>query len=292
MMTNKMSDGPAATVAASVPDFHHFRGSYGGKDVIPLYRDSNSTPNADLKLLTLLTDRHKAVDADAENVSVERLFAYTFGVLAGTDYTERFHEALETPGPRVPLSADPELFARMVSFGERLIWLQTFGERYGKGKLPVTGVRWNSEPTRLPVSKSDVVFDPTSETLCVADGVLSGVPDKVWKFAVSGMEVIPKWLGYRMAKSTGRAASSDSPLDHIRPTTWVPEWSTELIEIVAVLKETLAMVPDGIALLDEIVAGAHIGAYDLPPVPAVLRQPPKSKVDVGEDAVLFGEVPG
>ena len=102
----------------------------------------------------------------------------------------------------------------------------------------------------------------------VADGVLTGVPGDVWKFEVSGMDVIPKWLGYRMAKPAGRAASSDSPLDHIRPTAWSPEWSTELIEIVAAIKETLAIVPDGVALLEEIIAGPLITAGDLPAVPA------------------------
>ena len=84
----------------------------------------------------------------APRITVEQLFAYTFGVLAGTDYTERFHEALETPGPRVPLTADPDLFARMVAHGEKLIWLQTFGERFGKGKLPTDGI--NVEGRALP----------------------------------------------------------------------------------------------------------------------------------------------
>ena len=129
----------------------------------------------------------------------------------------------------------------------------------------------------------------------VADGVLIGVPEAVWKFEVSGMDVIPKWLGYRMAKPAGRAASSDSPLDHIRPTTWSTEWSTELVEIVAAIKETLALVPDGIALLDEIIAGPLIAADELPPVPDALRQPPKpGKAAAGQDEFVFddGMLPG
>jgi hypothetical protein len=271
-----------------VPDFHHFRGSYGGKDVLPLYRDARGTPNVDTRVLDLLSRRHREADPSAPAVTVERLFAYAFGVLAGTDYTERFHEALETPGPRVPLTADPALFDRMASHGERLIWLQTFGERFGTGILSAADIEWTAEPSRLPASKADVEYDPDANTLHVADGTLVGVPKSVWEFAVSGMGVVPKWLGYRMAKPAGRAASSDSPLDQIRPITWSPDWSAELIEIVAAIKETLAMVPDGVALLDDIVAGPLLAAEALPPVPANLRQPPKSKESMVE-AYLFGD---
>ena len=101
MTTSSLGGGPAATLTTAVPDKHHFRGSYGGKDVIPLYRDANGTPNADRAALKVLRQQ---LDT---NVTIEHLFAYTFGVLAGTDYTERFREALETPGPRVPLTSRP-----------------------------------------------------------------------------------------------------------------------------------------------------------------------------------------
>lgn len=288
MMTNKLGSGPAATLSVGVPDFHYFCGR-GGKDVIPLYRDAAGTPNVDPKRLAAYSARL------GRKVTHEDLFAYTFGVLAGTDYTERFHEALETPGPRVPLTADPELFTRMAGHGQRLIWLQTFGERFGQGRLPTTGIEWKPRPTRLPEAKSEVSYDTESAAVRVADGVLTGVSQDVWQFEVSGMEVIPKWLGYRMARPAGRAASSTSPLDHIRPTTWSPEWSEELVEMIAVIRETLAMLPDGVALLDEIVAGPLIAADDLPTVPPALRQPPKAGRSTSQDeAFTFedGMLPG
>lgn len=286
--TRSLGTGPAATVATSVPDLHYFRGSYGGKDIIPLYRDSAGTPNAAPGTLKHLSARLGIT------VSAEQLFAYTFGVLAGADYTERFHEALETPGPRIPVTADPDLFAQMAKHGDKLIWLQTFGERSGTGTLPTSGVTWKAEPSRLPDAKADIKFDAATETLQVADGVLTGVPSEVWNFEVSGMDVIPKWLGYRMSKPAGRAASSDSPLDQIRPAVWAPEWSTELVEIVVAIKETLAIVPDGIALLEQIIAGPLIPADELPPVPDALRKPPKGRTS-SDDAALFfedGMLPG
>ncbi|MDF9716629.1 hypothetical protein INN71_04060 [Nocardioides sp. ChNu-153] len=288
MTTTSLGGGPAATLTTAVPDKHHFRGSYGGKDIVPLYRDAKGTPNADTAALEILGDKLGA------KVTVELLFAYTFGVLAGTDYTERFHDALETPGPRVPLTAEPGLFVRMSQHGEKLMWLQTFGERFGAGTLPTAGIEWQPEPSRLPEAKTDIKFDAPTETLKVADGVLTGVPEEVWTFEVSGMDVIPKWLGYRMSKPAGRAASSASPLDHIRPAAWAPEWSHELVEIVAAIKETLAIVPDGIALLEQILAGPLIPADELPPVSDALRKPPKGGTS-SDDAALFfedGMLPG
>ena len=281
MNTTSLGGGPAATLTTAVPDKHHFRGSYGGKDVVPLYRDAKGTPNADPAALKAISEKLGI------EVTVEQLFAYAFGVLAGTDYTERFHEALETPGPRIPLTADPDLFAQMARHGEKLIWLQTFGERFGAGTLPTSGITWKAEPSRLPDAKSDIKYYAATETLQVADGTLTGVPEGVWNFGVSGMNVIPKWLGYRMSKPAGRAASSPSPLDHIRPTTWSPEWSAELVEIVAAIRDTLALVPGGIALLDVIVAGQLIGAGELPAVPPALRKPPKVKPGSAADAELF-----
>ena len=137
--------------------------------------------------------------------------------------------------------------------------------------------------------KADIAYDAETETLRVADGVLTGVPEAVWDFEVSGMDVIPKWLGYRMAKPAGRAASSDSPLDHIRPTDWSSEWSTELIEIVTSLRESLALVPDGIALLEKILDGPLIAASELPPIPDALRKPPKTRAG-GDADTLFEDL--
>jgi hypothetical protein len=281
LATKQLGAGPALTASAYVPDLDYFSGR-GGKDVIPLYRDAQGTPNADLQLLELVTARHRKRSPAATAVTVQKLFAYAFGLLAGTDYTARFADALETPGPRVPLTDDPALFELMAAYGERLIWLQTFGERFaaGQGELPLSGVAWEPEPSRLPVDRKDLAYDATTEELRVADGVLMGVPPEVYAFAVSGMSIIPKWLGYRTAKPPGRAASSASPLDKIRPKGWSPEWSQELVEIVAVLKDTLAGIPVGVVLLDRILDGPLISAADLPQPPAWMREPPKPR---GED---------
>jgi hypothetical protein len=291
MTTGRLGQGPAATVTTAVPDKHHFRGSFGGKDVIPLYRDSSGTPNADPLLLRAVTEAHRSTRDHAPEVTVERLFTYVYGLLAGTDYTERFEEELETPGPRVPLTADPDLFSAVVAHGERLLWLHTYGERFrgpGRGAhLPAPAdLAWTCPVTRMPADSNDLSYDPRSRQLRVGDGVLSGVSPEVWEFEVSGMPVVRKWLGYRTRKGAGRAAGSRSPLDAIRPEAWSDEWNDELLDLVSVLSSTLDLLPAGVALMDDVLAGPLITADDLPQPPENLRKPPKELARPGGAAQL------
>lgn len=277
-LTGQIGTGPAATASSLMPDLHAFRGSFGGKHIVPLYRDASGTPNVDLELLNALKPHL------GNTLTAEKLFAYCFGILAGTDYTERFREELETPGPRIPVTRDAELFNEMVSHGEYLLWLQTFGERFRDKERKALkidpAIKWTKKPSRIADDSKDFSYDADTEILHVADGKLAGVSPEVWAFEVSGMTVIKKWLGYRTAKGAGKAASSDSPLDKIRPTEWEPEWSDELREIVHVLTETERLRPNGVEILDRIMAGELISADELPLPPDALRKPPSAN-DVG-----------
>ena len=291
LMTAQMGSGPAATVTASVPDKHYFRGSFGGKDVFPLYRDASGSPNADPALLKAVTHRHRESNQSALEVTVERLFAYIYALLAGTDYTERFRTELATPGPRVPLTADPDVFAEVSDLGAHLLWLHTYGERFkdheSRGGIPIPKELVWLEPVRsAPETPKDVAYIEADQQLRVGDGVMAGVRPEIWAFEVSGMPVVKKWLGYRTKKGAGKSASSKSPLDAIRPEKWLEEWSTELLELLAVLDQTVELRGVGVDLLDRVMQGPLIAADELPSPPDWLRQPP-SVARGGGAATLF-----
>ena len=289
--TSALSNGPAASAFTGVPDKHAFRGAEGGKDVFPLYRDATGTPNSDPAARAVIGQRHREVDVSAPDPSHEDLFAYCYAVLSGTNYTDRFSEELNTPGPRVPLSADPGLFTEAAVHGRHLLWLHTYGERFRTpeaSELVVDpSITWSPEPSRIAADTKDFRYDPATQSLHVANGVLRGVPPEVWDFQVSGMPVLKKWLGYRTAKGTGKAASSKSPLDQIRPSLWYPEWTNELRKVVHVLKESLSMMDTGAELLDRILAGPLITAEELPEPPNHLREVPK----VASGAATEGTLP-
>lgn len=278
LMTAQTSQGPLLTVSTYVPDKHYFRGSFGGKDVLPLYRDAaaqeaNITKGLQAKIGSLL---------GVKVPSPEELAAYVYAVLSSPHYQERFAEALKTPGPRVPMTRDAALWKKAVSLGKKLLWHHSYTERLqdpaeGRGgTLPtLPELVWTTPVTQMPEKLINVKYDEATQQLKIGDGVVSGVRADVMAFSVSGMEVVNKWLGYRTAKGAGKAASSKNPLDNIRLTTWPEEWNKELIELLTVLTITLDMQPELKALLDAICDGPLIPASELPTPTAAERQEPK-----------------
>ena len=167
----------------------------------------------------------------------------------------------------------------MVKHGEELLWLQTYGERLYTDqrpkKIPSSQlIKWVQKPKRIPDDSKDFSYNSETLRLNIADGSIVNVSPEIWNFEVSGMQVVKKWLGYRTAKGAGKAMNSSSPLDHIRPDTWDPEWSKELIELLTVLERTINLLPIGIGLLEEICKGPLLKAKDLPPIPEGMRKPP------------------
>src|SRR5690606_15555815 len=101
LLTNVLGEGPSAFVTPYPPDLHHFRGSFGGKDIIPLWRDAKCRyPNITNGLIELLTASY------AKTVKPEELFAYVYAVLNSPLYADKFSEELSEPGPRIPITKD------------------------------------------------------------------------------------------------------------------------------------------------------------------------------------------
>lgn len=278
LMTAPISAGPALTVSTDVPDKHYFRGSFGGKDVIPLYRDAAAEqPNLTHGLQAALSKRLGIAEPSPEDIA-----AYVYALLSATRYQQRFAEALKTPGPRVPVTADANLWKEAVTLGRELLWLHTWAERYrdagaGRGThLPhIDGIGWEFPVTKMPRTSADIAYDRDLQRLRIGDGVVTGVRPDVWGYSVSGMEIVKKWLGYRTAKGAGRAASSSNPLDKIRPVIWLDEWNDELLDLLRMLTRTLDLQPAQTDLLDRICAGALISTSDLPRPDERQRNPPK-----------------
>lgn len=277
LLTSTVGPGPSLSVTASVPDKHFFRGSYGGKDIIPLYRDAgarqpNITAGLSAALATLL-----GIDLP----SPEEIGAYCYALLSSDAYQRRFAAALETPGLRLPITADPELWADAVEAGRYLIWLHTYAERMidpAAGRPPrvpeVPGIGWDVDVSRIPEDTSEIRYDEETGTIQIGNGLLGGVRPEVWSYSVSGMQVLPKWLGYRTRKGTGRAVSSTSALDHIRPTEWHDDWNDELLDLVRILTITVDRQAQLADLLDRVCEGELISAADLPQPTAEQRRPP------------------
>lgn len=272
-----VSEGPAATVSADVPDFHYFCGR-GGKDIVPLYRDADGlSPNVTAGLLEALCDE-LGVECSAEDVA-----AYIYCVLTSSSLRKHFSVGMGSPGLRIPITRDAALWSEAVAMGSRLLWLHTFAERFqapedGRGSsLPKrAGLGWVKAVSEQPKSISDIKYAASTETLYVGDGEIHGVPQEVWEFSISGMEVVKKWLGYRTSKGVGRAATRPQPLDHVRPETWLDAWNDELLELLRALAETVSLSPGQADLVDNICNGQLLDATRLPKPSDAEKAPPKA----------------
>jgi len=281
LLTGILGDGPGALASSNVPDLHHFRGSFGAKDVIPLWRDAQATePNVTVGLLEGL---EKGL---GQEVSAEALFAYVYAILAGS-YTERFAVELEVPGPRIPITKNAELFTSAVELGRRLVWLHTYGERFTpeaeeQGGLPTGDARCTvAVPSDADGYPENFEYDQAKKRLIVGDGVFEPVEPSVWEFNVSGLQVVKSWLSYRMKDGAGRRSSA---LDDIRPEKWPASFSEELCRLLWIIEHTVALEPEAADLLADIVDGPVFTAGELPEPSDAERAAPK--VERGETEQL------
>ena len=266
------TNGPALTLTALIPDYDHFRGSFGGR-AFPLWSDpAANQPNINLELLAVLR-------ATLGNVSAEDVFAYIAGVAAHPGYVRHFADDLRQPGLRVPFTKSPRLFAETVQLGREIVWLHTFGERFA---APVEG-RPTGAP-RLPDALRPIIpeggaiadtvdampegirYDAAASRLHVGAGYIDRVTPAMWAYEVSGKQVLTQWFSYR-GRDRSRPMIGDrrapSPLGGIQPETWPAEYTTELLNVLNVLGRLVLLEPVQADLLKRICAGPTLSRDEM-----------------------------
>ncbi|MEU2264579.1 type ISP restriction/modification enzyme [Streptomyces sp. NPDC019645] len=286
--SQEINTGPALVATALLPDTHHFNGR-GGRLHPVLHPDGSA--NVPTGLL-----RHLATVLGLNEVSVHDLAAYAVAIAGHSAFTEQFAEELLTPGARLPLTRDTDLWRGAVDVGQELLWAMTYGQR---GAPPVSQASGSEGVTFSPGDPRQVRYDSPigtevpdtlhynedKRTLHVGPGAFSAVPPEVWNYEVGGMRIVRKWFGYRKASPTSRKTS---PLDDIHVTSWPGEWTEELIELLSVLRRLVDLAPVQQALTTKIVNSPVITVEELtsagvlPPQPKAAR--PRRRIDLGFDA--------
>ncbi|MEU1753892.1 type ISP restriction/modification enzyme [Micromonospora matsumotoense] len=244
--------GPATTFTSLLPDMHFFNGR-GGR-VLPLYRDAAAdVPNIAPNFLSYLTSKFGVA------VTPEDFLAYVAAVTSHPGFTRKFLNELTVPGVRVPLTASPVLFHAAVEIGREVLWIHTYGERFGDPNAgrpnSVPRLTLEERPKVIVAIPDDVENMPNSMSYNVADrkllvgqGQIGPVAPGVWAYETSGMNILRKWFGYRKKERAGR---SSSELDAVRPPYWLPEFTTELLDLCNVLGRLVQLEP----AQDELLAG-------------------------------------
>jgi hypothetical protein len=195
------------------------------------------------------------------------LCAYVAAVLAHPGYTELFEAELETPSPRVPITRDGDLFREAVELDSRVVWLQTFGQRFSGNDRPAAEVPQGQARSTKAISQDpmeyprEFFYDRDDQELRVGDGVFAPGPPEVGEYEVSGLVVIDSWLGYRMRERAGRTSSE---LDQIQPGVWTPALTDELLEVLWILEALVELEPLQADLLERVVKGPLFTDDELP----------------------------
>lgn len=252
LTSTTLSRGPVLTATPYVPDLHHFRGSYGAKDTIPMWRDRDATdPNLGPAVLDRLAEEL------GEGIGPDEIVQYLYGIGGTAAFSERFADELAVAaGPvHMPITKDRALFAAVATLGKELLAWHTWGERYTDQPIPLGPAVAVKAITGKPERFG---YDAASQTLTVGNGVITPVSPEVWDFDVSGMKPLHKWLGYRMAQRQGRTSS---PLDAITYDEWA--FTDELLLVISILQRTVDMTPRAAELLGRVLAGPIFTAGEL-----------------------------
>ena len=101
-------------------------------------------------------------------------------------------------------------------------------------------------------------YDPATQTLHVGAGRINNVPAAVWRYEVSGKQVLVQWFSYRKRNRERPIIGerrAPSPLGFVQPGGWLPEYTEELLNLLNVLCGLVALEPQLASLLGAVRAG-------------------------------------
>jgi hypothetical protein len=109
-------------------------------------------------------------------------------------------------------------------------------------------------------------YDPATRRLKVGNGYVENVTPEIWAYEVSGKQVLWHWFSYRR-RDRSRPIIGDrrppSPLEQIQPDGCLPEYTTDLLDLLHVLGRLIALEPQQADLLDRIGASRLLSVEEL-----------------------------
>jgi hypothetical protein len=109
-------------------------------------------------------------------------------------------------------------------------------------------------------------YDPAMRRLKVGKGYVENVTPEMWSYEVSGKKILWQWFSSRR-RDRSRPIIGDrrppSPLDAIQAEGWLPEYTTDLLDLLHVLGRLIALEPKQADLLNRICAGPLRSAEEL-----------------------------
>lgn len=157
------------------------------KDLLSPLESQERRPNIKSNLMEALAQAYR------KPVAPEQIFHYIYAVLYAPSYRERYADFLRLDFPRIPFTADRDLFLRLASLGERLAALHLL--KSPELDPPLT--RFHGEgDNRIAKNKSQGFFyDHENERVYINPSqYFAPIPKEVWEYRIGGYQVAEKWL--------------------------------------------------------------------------------------------------
>ena len=165
-------------------------------DLFAHLEPSEREPNLNPKLVAALAAAYGA------EPTPEAIFHYVYGVLYAPTWRERYAEFLRIDFPRVPFTADADLFAGVAARGERLTELHLL--RSAELDRPAARFEGDGDGVVAKGRKAGLRYDPDEQRVTInASQHFAPVPQAVWDYRVGGYQVCEKWLKDRRERRLG-----------------------------------------------------------------------------------------
>ena len=137
--------------------------------------------------------------AYGEEPTPEDIFHYVYAVLYADTYREKYAEFLKIDFPRIPFTADFELFQTLAALGKRLVDLHLL--RSEELDPPAARFQGQGDSRVARTQSQGFRYDPGEERAYVnKTQYFEPVPLELWEYQIGGYQVLAKWLKDRQER--------------------------------------------------------------------------------------------
>jgi hypothetical protein len=123
----------------------------------------------------------------------EDVFYYAYAVFHSSTYRSRYAEFLKIDFPRLPLTSNKALFARLVPLGKELVELHLLKSAAVENFITSYPVLGSNHVEKIIFAGGNVWINN--------EQYFGGVPEEVWNFKIGGYQVCDKWLKDRKGRT-------------------------------------------------------------------------------------------
>lgn len=196
-VTNKITNFNNIDIAGRFGSGYHFPlylyPNNDRHDLFAHHAISERRPNLNQKVVGALAAAY------GREPTPEEIFYYVYAVLYALSYREKYVEFLRMDFPRIPFTADREIFRAMAALGERMTALHLLKSP----DLDPPSARFDGDGDgKVAKSKSQgFSYDAAAQRVYINQTqYFAPVPATVWEYQIGGYRVCEKWLKDRKGR--------------------------------------------------------------------------------------------